>query len=766
MALPATWAVDRGNKTLRRLGGRPVPGVVSTDPLSLSGPAATAGWGVELIADEFNVTRWMLTVSTGTAGTAPPTSISNLANGTTVTGTLTSGATTCAVTITVENPAYDVRPKWSDTTGNPGFEVRQTLINTVLPVQLGDRIRLMPGTYGLVGGVKSYSQRIRFQTPQGTWNGSNWVKISPRTPYEAVWAGTTLDSELVKLTGRLAYLWFEYIDFSVPLLDAGMDPNGVTIFSAVTLCNYVGVDNCLFSCPETIGVPPTAVGRDLSSGILANGSFWYITNNTLNNVWNFGSAASLGDTLVVTNNDARNIYNDGFKTNHYNITFEDNFITNKRCADPQDLSGVNGVHPDTAQHLGWTDGASRTIGTYKRNIMVRGDGRAGWPDGQGLFLDDSKNGSNLLGLVMENNFVIMTMQNGITVVNSIDPMIRGNTVLLDPTVGGVVNTNTGTNPVVYYPRIGFGVGAGSTASGGTLSGNISTNATVYGSHSPQPVATNNIVLDPNAASGAASYSANFVNPEFGAVLDSKAAVIARFTPKVGSPVALANAGPWDTSGAWRTYGAATAVTMSAPSGGPQLVASANFTIGADGSITGTVTVTVTPSDGGAGGTFTPTSVAISSGTPTATFTYTPPAGSATRTISVTNNGGLTNPTAVGYVVNAPSATTVTLIGPDQLLVGSTGILTAEVDGTASGDITITLDPVVGLTFGGVIVIADGTSSGTTSITASTPGTKTITGSNNGGLAGPASINVVAFAPAVTYGNVAALVRCGFIAPIA
>lgn len=763
MALPATWALPRGNKTLRRRGGAVVPGVTSSDALSLTGAAATAGWGVELIADEFNVTRWMLTVS-GTAAQAPPSSISSLANGTTVTGTLTSGASSCAVTITIENPAFDVRPKWSDTTGTTGTEIREVLINTVQPVTLGDRIRLQPGTYGLIGGVKSYTQRIRFLTPQGTWNGSNWVKISPRTAYEAVWQGLILDSASAVATNRNAYLWFEDIDFSVPLLDAGMDPNAATIFSAVTTCNYVGVNNNKFSCPETIGVPPTGVGRDLSSGIVGNGSFWYITNNTLNNVWNFGSAASLGDTLVVTNNDARNIYNDGFKTNHYNITFEDNFITNKRCADPQDLTGSNGVHPDTAQHLGWSDGASRTVGTYKRNIMVRGDGRAGWPDGQGLFLDDSKNGSNLLGLEMENNFIIMTMQNGITIVNSIDPLVRGNVTILDPTVGGIVNTNTGTDPLVYYPRIGFGVGAGSTASGGILSGNVSTNATAFGDHFPRPVETNNIVLDANAASGASSYSANFANPEFGAVLDSRAAVIARFKPKPGGAIDTANAGPWDTSGNWRTYGAATAVTMLAPAGGPELAASANFTIGANGSITGTVTVT--PSDGGAGGTFTPPSVAISSGTPTATFTYTPPAGSATRTISVTNNGSLTNPTAVSYVVNAPSATTVTLSGPDLLLVGTPATLTASVDGTASGSITISLDPVSGVTFGDPIVIEDGASSGSTTITATTVGTKTISGTNDGGLSGPASINIVAYTPVVISGNVAALVRCGFIAPIA
>lgn len=87
------------------------------------------------------------------------------------------------------------------------------------------------------------------------------------------------------------------------------------------------------------------------------------------------------------------------------------------------------------------------------------------------------------------------------------------------------------------------------------------------------------------------------------------------------------------------------VTMSGPSTGAVGVASTNFTVGADGAITGTVVVT--PSDGGGGGTFTPTTVSISSGSPTGTFTYTP-ASSGAKTISVTNNGSLGNPSNITY----------------------------------------------------------------------------------------------------------------------
>jgi len=95
--------------------------------------------------------------------------------------------------------------------------------------------------------------------------------------------------------------------------------------------------------------------------------------------------------------------------------------------------------------------------------------------------------------------------------------------------------------------------------------------------------------------------------------------------------------------------AATATTLSGPSSGTTGVASTNFTVGANGTITGTVTVT--PGDGGDGGTFTPTSVAISSGTPTTTFTYTP-ASTGVKTISISDDGGLTDATSLSYTAAA------------------------------------------------------------------------------------------------------------------
>lgn len=91
---------------------------------------------------------------------------------------------------------------------------------------------------------------------------------------------------------------------------------------------------------------------------------------------------------------------------------------------------------------------------------------------------------------------------------------------------------------------------------------------------------------------------------------------------------------------------ATSYTLSGPSSGAVGTASSVFTVASGGSLASAVTVT--PSDGGAGGSFSPTTVTLSAGVGTSgTFTYTP-ASAGAKTISATNNGGLTNPASVTY----------------------------------------------------------------------------------------------------------------------
>jgi hypothetical protein len=107
-----------------------------------------------------------------------------------------------------------------------------------------------------------------------------------------------------------------------------------------------------------------------------------------------------------------------------------------------------------------------------------------------------------------------------------------------------------------------------------------------------------------------------------------------------------------SSSSFTTATAATGVTMTGPTAGVNGVASTNFTVGVTpggSAITGTVVVT--PSSGGGGGTFTPTTISLTTGSPSGTFTYTP-ASTGAKTISVTNNGSLSNPSNITYTVSA------------------------------------------------------------------------------------------------------------------
>jgi hypothetical protein len=100
---------------------------------------------------------------------------------------------------------------------------------------------------------------------------------------------------------------------------------------------------------------------------------------------------------------------------------------------------------------------------------------------------------------------------------------------------------------------------------------------------------------------------------------------------------------------------ATTYLLTGPSTGPTGVASTNFTVSLPVGGVVVATVIVTPTDALptlSAGTFTPTSVNLTTGAPSATFTYTPLAIGA-KTISVTNNRGLTNPANLTYTATVP-----------------------------------------------------------------------------------------------------------------
>lgn len=747
MALPATLADRWPTKTLRRLGGIVVPGTGGSTPV-LTGDLATAGFQLEQIADENNVTRWILNLA-GTRGAAAPVAVSGLANNATLTGTISDATDTCAVTLTAEANAYAVRPRWTDgTSGTQSTELRETLVNTNTRVQLADRIRPRPGVYGLVAGAPTTGQAHRYLTPQGTWNGDNHVIIEPYNAFEAVWHRFRLDG--TSATTSLAYLCFKGIHWtSAYVTPLGAD---VKMFTATNANKHVKFDGCRFWGPgESLGVEPTGRGRDMASAIGAIGDDWIIEGNDFQDVLDIVTQGQYA-RFAVRNNTARRFWNDGIKVSSTENDIFGNFFTDKAHADPANLDGDAGAHTDWFQHLGRQVAGTYVFGRVSNNIFVRGVGRDLWPDAQGIFPSDSNNGAIWTDATIENNIIVSVVANGINPRNFVNSLVRNNLLVKDTTVPQTVNPNTGSGlGPSGTPRIGYSSGkTGAGGSGGTHTGNVTSEATTFGSttassepHSPPPTQTNNRVLDPDAVSGDSSYVANFAAPAFGAALSTIEGVKAAFKPKVGGPMALANQGPLDTDGNFRVYAGATAVTLSGPSGGVEGVASTNFTVGANGTITGDVIVT--PSDAGAGGVFTPSNRTINSSGPTATFTYTPPAGVATRLISVTNNGGLTNPSAVEYAVVASPITTVTLDVPPSLTVGVPDTITASVDGVASQVVTITLGAVAGLTFGGAIVIGVGESSSGTSILATTAGLKAITGTDDRGLTGPLPVETTAIA---------------------
>jgi len=132
---------------------------------------------------------------------------------------------------------------------------------------------------------------------------------------------------------------------------------------------------------------------------------------------------------------------------------------------------------------------------------------------------------------------------------------------------------------------------------------------------------------------------------------------------------------------------ATTYSFTGPSGGTELVASTPFTVALPSGGVLLAPVTITPHDGGAGGTFTPTTVNLSTGTPSQTFTYTPPVGAATRVLSVTNSGTLTNPANLNYAVTGSPHLLTGLVSYWKLDEGSGSVTagTTFADSNAGGN---------------------------------------------------------------------------------
>ena len=132
---------------------------------------------------------------------------------------------------------------------------------------------------------------------------------------------------------------------------------------------------------------------------------------------------------------------------------------------------------------------------------------------------------------------------------------------------------------------------------------------------------------------------------------------------------------WAISGFVAAPVPATTYILSGPSTGAIGIASSNFTVHLSTGTTLSSAMIVTPHDGSGGGTFTPATVALSTVAPSTTFTYTPASGGA-KTISTTNNKGLTDPSALTYTAGAVDGSPVST-WPDSSVNGNNATQTGS-----------------------------------------------------------------------------------------
>jgi hypothetical protein len=316
-----------------------------------------------------------------------------------------------------------------------------------------------------------------------------------------------------------------------------------------------------------------------------------------------------------------------------------------------------------------------------------------------------------------------------------------------PTVSGVVLANGS-------PSLPLEVNDGVTATDGpatsvTLSGPSSGNVNAASTNftvGADGAITGTVTVTPSDGGVGGSFSPTSV-----AISSGTPTATFTYTPSTGGvrTISVTNNGSLaNPSSISYTSVSASAVTLSGPTSGSVSVASTNFTVGANGPIIGTVVVT--PSDGGVGGSFVPTSVSISSGSPTGTFVYTPST-TGVRTISVTNNGSLSNPSSITYTSNEVAATAVTMSGPSGGANGSaSGAFTVGANGSITGTVVVTPTAVGGGTLSPTTVSINSASpTGTFTYTPASTGTKTISVTNNGGLTNPSNISFLSYTPDLT-----------------
>ncbi len=280
--------------------------------------------------------------------------------------------------------------------------------------------------------------------------------------------------------------------------------------------------------------------------------------------------------------------------------------------------------------------------------------------------------------------------------------------VLAPTASSAAVANATPTVVAITMSEAMDTGFVPAAAAFTVSGHTVSSVAIVGS-------TINLTCSAAFVNGEAARTAAYTQPGANNARDVAGNLLANF-----SGLAITN----------NVVAAATGVTMTGPTTGTTGAASSNFTVGVTpvgGTITGTVIVT--PSDGGAGGTFTPTTRSLTTASPSGTFTYTA-ASDGAKTISATNNGGLTNPSNITYTASSsatvPGAPTMGTVAAADTTASVSFTPPASNGGSAITGYTATVSP-GGVTFTGASspITISGLTNNTTAYTVTVTATNSI-----------------------------------------
>lgn len=530
--LPATQTISFGAKTLRGHGGHDLryPGVGT---LSITSGNGSGFWAID--------SRNHLVLA-GTYDAAPP-SLS-VGNGSYV---LTIGDKTVSSVVTINVVAYEysVRPVPTGTNADTAssFQLR-TVINSGSSVNFGDVIRIRDGT--VYNDDQSLDMRLR-KGSQFTQRGggpaapaaygdSGWVTITAEGPLGATIRrltveGNTVANHYIRFTG----LRFERFN-TAAATGSALQP---LIVNSTGRSKWLRIDNCLIKSrleTGTVGTTTNLCGglsfalRQAVNGVTdaadlaATGNF-YVRDNTFEDLYD--GIVMNGSKIEVIGNTFTRVWNDCMKGTYVDWTIHWNRMINKPYGD-------GGLHGDFFQLIQNQMVAGTYLGgTFNCNIMVRGEGRPGFADGQGVFAgNDTTPGLVFTGVSVDGNVYVGTFVNGICLESAKDARVRWNTIICDrgatsPNAATMINLAGGNDGgEVRFNAI--------TSTSTTMVGTITGAPQV----SPPSVVTPNVIgLDTDP-----EYAAAFASPAYEADNNTLAKVLANWAMKPGGSLDMATTG--------------------------------------------------------------------------------------------------------------------------------------------------------------------------------------------------------------------------------